>query len=107
MHCLLISDSKEGYSFFHLSPVGIFILIVGLIYLVTIGYKLLPTHLGATEKIESETKEFLAEAEIGEDFEYCNHSVLDVTKHALKGIYIIDFIRYRRLIPLINAVTYV
>ena len=107
MHGLLISDGKEGYSFFQLAPVGIFILIVGLIYLVTIGYKLLPTHLGATEKIESETKEFLAEAEIGEDFEYCNHSVLDVTKHALKGIYIIEIIRDKRPLPEVNAYTYV
>ncbi|CAM3374693.1 SLC13 family permease [Nosocomiicoccus ampullae] len=107
IHGLLISDGKEGYSFFQLAPVGIFILIVGLIYLVTIGYKLLPTHLGATEKIESETKEFLAEAEIGEDFEYCNHSVLDVTKHALKGIYIIEIIREKRPLPEVNAYTYV
>ena len=107
IHGLLISDGKEGYSFFQLAPVGIFILIVGLIYLVTIGYKLLPTHLGATEKIESETKEFLAEAEIGEDFEYCNHSVLDVTKHALKGIYIIEIIRDKRPLPEVNAYTYV
>ena len=107
MHGLLISDGKEGYSFFQLAPVGIFILIVGLIYLVTIGYKLLPTHLGATEKIESETKEFLAEAEIGEDFEYSNHSVLDVTKHALKGIYIIEIIRDKRPLPEVNAYTYV
>ncbi|QYA48898.1 SLC13 family permease [Nosocomiicoccus ampullae] len=107
IHGLLISDGKEGYSFFQLAPVGIFILIVGLIYLVTIGYKLLPTHLGATEKIESETKEFLAEAEISEDFEYCNHSVLDVTKHALKGIYIIEIIRDKRPLPEVNAYTYV
>lgn len=107
IHGLLISDGKEGYSFFQLAPVGIFILIVGLIYLVTIGYKLLPTHLGATEKIESETKEFLAEAEIGEDFEYCNRSVLDVTKHALKGIYIIEIIRDKRPLPEVNAYTYV
>ena len=107
IHGLLISDGKEGYSFFQLAPVGIFILIAGLIYLVTIGYKLLPTHLGATEKIESETKEFLAEAEIGEDFEYCNHSVLDVTKHALKGIYIIEIIRDKRPLPEVNAYTYV
>ena len=107
IHGLLISDGKEGYSFFQLAPVGIFILIVGLIYLVTIGYKLLPTHLGATEKIESETKEFLAEAEIGEDFEYSNHSVLDVTKHALKGIYIIEIIRDKRPLPEVNAYTYV
>lgn len=107
IHGLLISDGKEGYSFFQLAPVGIVILIVGLIYLVTIGYKLLPTHLGATEKIESETKEFLAEAEIGEDFEYCNHSVLDVTKHALKGIYIIEIIREKRPLPEVNAYTYV
>ncbi len=107
IHGLLISDGKEGYSFFQLAPVGIFILIAGLIYLVTIGYKLLPTHLGATEKIESETKEFLAEAEIGEDFEYSNHSVLDVTKHALKGIYIIEIIRNKRPLPEVNAYTYV
>lgn len=107
IHGLLISSGKDGYSFFQLAPVGIVILIFGLLYIVTVGYKLLPEHLTATEKIQSEAKEFLAEAEISEDFEYCNHSIIDVTKNALKGIYIIEIIRDKRPLSEVNAHTYV
>ncbi|MGO1923610.1 MAG: SLC13 family permease [Jeotgalicoccus sp.] len=93
VHGLLLGAGLEGFSFFSLSVVGVPITIAGLIYLMTIGYKLLPEHLGAKEQISQETKEFLAEAIIEENFEYGDSTVTELGQNVLDGIYIIEIIR--------------
>lgn len=90
---LLINAGVEGFSFFTLAIVGLPIAIVGLIYILTIGYKILPSNLGAEDTIRKEAKEFLAEATIGEKFEYINDKIITASKNSLKGIYIIEIIR--------------
>ena len=105
VHGLLISNGLEGFKFFQFSIVGIVILGVGLIYLSTIGYKLLPNTLGAMEQIDSETKEFLAEAYITSDFAQVNQSVFDVTAKTLKGIYIVDIFREEMRLPEVTPTT--
>lgn len=93
VHGLLLSAGLEGFSFFSLSVVGVPITLAGLIYLLTVGYKLLPEHLGAKEQISKETKEFLAEAIIEENFEYGSSTVTELGQNVLDGIYIIEIIR--------------
>lgn len=105
VHGLLLGEGLEGFKFFEFSVVGVAILSVGLIYLATIGYKLLPDTLGAMEQIDSETKEFLAEAYILTDFEQVNQSVIDVTNDTLKGIYIVDIFRDEKRLPEVTAFT--
>src|SRR5699024_11448464 len=46
VHGLLVGAGLEGFSFFTLAAVGVPITAAGLIYLLTLGYKLLPEHLG-------------------------------------------------------------
>lgn len=93
VHGLLLDRGEEGFNFFTLSVVGIPIAIAGFIYLMTIGYKLLPSTLGAEEVIREEAKEFLAEATVENDFEYLDKKIIDVSSKALNGIYIIEIIR--------------
>lgn len=93
VHGLLISENLDGFSFFTLAVVGVPITMAGLLYLLTIGYKLLPEHLGAKDQISTETKEFLAEAIIEENFEYEGQTVTELGQNVLDGIYIIEIIR--------------
>lgn len=93
VHGLLIEAGYDGFSFFQMTVVGLPIAAAGFFYIVTIGYRLLPDTLGAGEQIREEVKEFLAEAEIGKDFEYVDRSIMDATEAVLKGVYIIEVIR--------------
>lgn len=93
VHGLLLSAGLEGFSFFTLAVVGLPITAAGLIYLLTIGHRLLPEHLGAKEQISQETKEFLAEAIIEKNFEHEGQSVTKLGRDVLDGIYIIEIIR--------------
>lgn len=90
---LLINAGVGGFSFFTLAVVGLPITVIGLIYILTVGYKILPSNLGAEDTIRKEAKEFLAEATIGEKFEYINKKIITASQNSLKGIYIIEIIR--------------
>ena len=68
VHGLLIQSGREGFGFFQLAVVGLPIAVAGLIYIFTLGYRLLPDTLGAKEQIREEVKEFLAEAVIEKDY---------------------------------------
>lgn len=93
VHGLLVGAGLEGFSFFTLAAVGVPITAAGLIYLLTLGYKLLPEHLGAKEQISQETKEFLAEAIIEDKFEHEGETVTKLGRDVLDGIYVIEIIR--------------
>ncbi|MFD2829912.1 SLC13 family permease [Corticicoccus populi] len=107
VHGLLIGQGLEGFSFFTLSVVGVPIAIAGFIYLVTIGYKLLPSTLGAEEVIRDEAKEFLAEATVGNNFAFVDRKIIDAASNVLKGIYIIEIIRGKEHIFPVEATTVV
>ncbi len=93
VHGLLIQAGLEGFSFFQLAVVGIPITILGLTYILTAGYSLLPSTLGAKEQIREEVKEFLAEAVIERDFEYIGSHIIDASTKSFKNVYIIEIIR--------------
>ena len=93
VHGLLVGAGLEGFSFFTLTAVGVPITAAGLIYLLTLGYNLLPEHLGAKEQISQETKEFLAEGIIEDKFEHEGETVTKLGRDVLDGIYVIEIIR--------------
>ncbi|WP_271399142.1 SLC13 family permease [Salinicoccus roseus] len=93
VHGLLIQSGREGFGFFQLSVVGLPIAAAGLIYIFTLGYRLLPDTLGAKEQIREEVKEFLAEAVIEKEYEHVGGRIVEAVNNSLKGIYIIEMIR--------------
>src|SRR5690625_3432939 len=61
VHGMLLEDGLEGFSIFTLSVVGIPVTIIGLLYLFTIGDKLLPDHKGFSQQVKEDAKEYIAE----------------------------------------------
>src|SRR5699024_541690 len=61
VHGYLIGKTDlDGFSVFQLAVVGIPVVIIGLLYLVIVGYKLLPNHRALAEKVEEQSREYLA-----------------------------------------------
>ncbi|GAB3068932.1 SLC13 family permease [Salinicoccus sesuvii] len=93
VHGLLIQSGREGFGFFQLAIVGVPIALLGMAYIFTLGYRLLPDTLGAKEQIREEVKEFLAEAVIEKSFEHVERPIIEAVDVSLKGIYIIEILR--------------
>jgi di/tricarboxylate transporter len=102
---LMLEESMEGFSVFELGIVGVPITIVGLAYLVTIGYRLLPNNKGMKETVQKHSREYLSELTVGSDFPYLNQTVQAAGLRQLKGLYLIEIIRGNEKISPVKATT--
>ncbi|MEG9295976.1 SLC13 family permease [Mangrovibacillus sp. Mu-81] len=105
VHGMLLDYDLEGFSLFQLAIVGIPITIIGLIYLFTVGYKLLPNHLGFREQVTADTREYIAEMTVQNDFPFLDQSVKKAGLRELKGLYLIEIIRGKERISPVRSTT--
>ncbi|AVK62337.1 SLC13 family permease [Lactobacillus sp. CBA3605] len=86
---LLSKYNLKQFGIFDLAVVGIPITVVGLVYLVTIGYKLLPTYRGnSIDEVVKTPNEYLIEMSIGTDFNYLNRTVAAAKLRHLTNVYL-------------------
>ncbi|MFA1822879.1 SLC13 family permease [Virgibacillus oceani] len=93
VHGLMLDFGLEGFSLFTLAAVGIPVAVVGLIYLFTIGYKLLPDNKGFVRTVKEDFKEYIAEMHVTQSFGFHNMRVEQAGLRDLKGLYLIEIIR--------------
>ncbi|GGF22717.1 sodium:sulfate symporter [Halobacillus andaensis] len=93
IHGLMLDFGMDGFLFFQLAVVGIPITIIGLLYLIFIGPKVLPNHRSLIDKVSESTKDYLSEMVVTGDFPYLNRTVGEADLRNLKGLYLIEIIR--------------
>jgi di/tricarboxylate transporter len=101
---LMRQSGFSGFSLFELSAVGIPITLVGCLYLLTIGQKILPDKAGAIEQFK-DVREYLLEMYVEEDCELAGQSIADAGLRNLPGLYLIEIIRGKQLFPVISPHT--
>ena len=101
---MLLDYGLEGFSLFTLTVVGIPVTIVGLLYLFTVGKRLLPDHKGFSQQVKEDAKEYIAEMHVESSFQYVNQSVTKAGLRDLDGLYLIEIIRKNeRVSPVRNS----
>jgi di/tricarboxylate transporter len=76
---LLTNNGYEGFSFFELGKVGVPCALLGIFYIVTVGYRFLPERQDAVSIMEEETREFTAEFEISEECSLVNKKIKEAS----------------------------
>ena len=100
VHGMLLEYGLEGFSIFTLTVVGIPVTIIGLLYLVTLGKGLLPDHKGFSQQVKEDVKEYIAEMQVEDTFQFVNQSVRKAGLTDLNGLYLIEIIRkHERVSP--------
>ncbi|WP_163583222.1 SLC13 family permease [Gracilibacillus saliphilus] len=105
VHGMLIDYGLEGFTLFQLAIVGIPVLILGFIYLFTIGYKILPNNKGFSEQVKKDTREYMAEMSVTSEFPFLGKSVQEAGLRDLKGLYLIEIIRENERISPVKSNT--
>ncbi|GAB3064594.1 SLC13 family permease [Virgibacillus ainsalahensis] len=105
VHGMLLDYGYKGFSIFQLAIIGIPITIAGLIYIFTIGYKLLPEHKGFQQQVKSDSKEYIAELIVEATFPHIDQSVEQAGLRELKGLYLIEIIRGEERISPVRSTT--
>lgn len=101
----LTENGQPGFSIFELAIVGLPVTIIGLIYLGTIGYKQLPKHRNLTSAIEENSREYLAELIVEEQYPHTGKTIEDAGLRNLKGLFLIEIIRGNNRISPVKSST--
>ncbi len=93
VHGWLLERGFEGFSFFYLLPYSILGIVLGILYLFTFGYKILPENNTEIEEKYDTGKKFLYEAVIHEGCKLIGKTVTSNEIKQLKGIYLVKIER--------------
>lgn len=93
VHGMLLNYGLEGFSLFTLTIVGIPVTLIGLLFLFTVGKRLLPDHKGFREQVKENVKSYIAEMEVEHFFPYVDENVVKAGLRNLDGLYLIEIIR--------------
>jgi di/tricarboxylate transporter len=93
VHGFMLEKGLSGFSMFQLAIVSIPASIVGIIFMLTIGYKLLPTRKTSEESFDESSKEFLSEASVEVNSPLIGKTIEDAGLRNLQGLYLIAVIR--------------
>ncbi|WP_010529517.1 SLC13 family permease [Lentibacillus jeotgali] len=105
IHGWLTDSDYQGFSFFQLATVGIPAAIVGLIYIATMGYKLLPNYKSLSRTFDDAAREYLAEMAVEPHFAFINQSIERAGLRNLQGLFLIEIIRGDERISPVKSTT--
>lgn len=95
----------QGFSIFELAIVGLPVTILGLLYLGTIGYRLLPKDRSVTSVAEEDSREYLAEMVVEPKYPHIGKTIEDAGLRNLKGLFLIEIIRGNGRISPVKSTT--
>lgn len=105
VHGLLIDSLGEGFSIFQLAVIGVPVTIAGIVYLVTIGYRLLPDRKVLTEKADRESREYLSEVLVEPNYPFIGQTVEQAGLRHLQGLFLVSIVRGKEKISPVKSST--
>ncbi len=89
----LIIPHLKPLGIFDFLPVGVPMIIIGTIYMLTIGRRLLPERKGIIEKFSGNQKQYIVEARITKNSSIIGKSIKEANLRNLDGLFLADVIR--------------
>lgn len=106
VHGLMLDNGLEGFSMFTLAIVGIPGAIIASVYLITIGYKLLPNRRGIEESLYAHSRDYLVEMRVEADCPLIGSSIKQANLRNLSGLYLFEINRNnQRIMPVSSEET--
>lgn len=94
-----LSQSQETLlEFKDFLPLGVLVTVVGILYLITLGYKLLPENRDALDALKANTREYVVETQIINGSTLVGKTVSGAGLRNLRGIYLVEIARGGRTI---------
>ncbi len=90
---------------FDFAPVGLSMIILGGLYLVFFGYRLLPNNPDIKEELAENSREYLVEVRVNKDSEYHNKSIEEARLRNLKGLFLVEIVREGEIISPVSPST--
>ncbi len=88
---------KEQLPFFSFAILGIPTAIIGIIYIITIGHRLLPDHKDQFSTTKSMIKKYLIEMTVKDDASFIGNSIEEIGFHELENLFLFEVKRGDRI----------
>jgi di/tricarboxylate transporter len=93
VHGLMLEHGYQGFSFFELTKVGLPVAAVGMIYILTIGQRLLPNRKEPFFEIDENTRDYVIELKVTGDYPNVGKTIEQCGLRHLKGLFLFQIER--------------
>ncbi|MBM4761863.1 SLC13 family permease [Bacillus sp. B15-48] len=93
IHGFMLEHGMSGFSMFQLAIVSLPAGLLGIFYMVTIGYKRLPARRTSEEAFDESSREFLSEAVVEPNSVLAGKTIEEAGLRSLQGLYLIEIVR--------------
>lgn len=93
VHGLALDRGLAGFGFFELAGVGIPVAMVGYVYLLTVGRRLLPDRRDTLAELETDPKQYVVELRVGASSPIAGKTIGEASLRNLPGVYLTDIER--------------
>jgi di/tricarboxylate transporter len=98
IHGLMIEEGMQGLSLFEISKIGVPVAIVGLLYLVIVGNRILPYRKDPTVELGERTREFVIELKVMEQYQHIGKTIEGAGLRHLQGLFLFQIERNGKVI---------
>ena len=88
VHGLMIENGMEGMSIFEISKIGIPAAVVGLLFIIFIGHRLLPDRKEPLVELGEKTREFVIELKVTNEYENTGKTIEQAGLRHLSGLFL-------------------
>ncbi len=103
VHGLLIQNGFKGLSFFEITPLGLIVAFIGILYVVILAPKILPERIKNNSLKTTEIREFVIELKVTSDFANIGKTIEEAGLRHLKGLFLFQIERNGEVITAVSS----
>lgn len=98
VHGLLLEAGFEGFSFFEITSIGAPVALLGILFMTFVGRRLLPDRKDVITELGENTREFVVELKVGDDYHHLGQSIEQANLRHLTGLFLFQIERQGQII---------
>jgi len=100
---LLVESGHPGMTMFQIGMIGLPAAIVGILYMATIGYRLLPDRPDVEDTLASSSREYLISVRVADHCPIVGKTIEEAGLRNLKGLYLFEIVRGGEIITPVSS----
>ncbi len=93
VHGLLLDAGYDGFSFFEITKIGVPVALLSILFITFVGRFLLPDRKDVITELGENTREFVVELKVGEEYPHLNLSIEQANLRHLPGLFLFQIER--------------
>lgn len=98
VHGLLLEAGLDGFTFFEITRIGVPVALLSILFLTFIGRRLLPDRKDVITELGENTREFVVELKVGDEYPYLGQSLEQANLRHLTGLFLFQIERQGQII---------